>query len=65
MWLNAAVSVDDDSVPPVAKYIRGENLVSGFGACEVEENPDVCIFEWIICLDLKGYIPRCILDKVS
>ncbi|TMW40501.1 hypothetical protein DOY81_014420 [Sarcophaga bullata] len=29
---------------------------------EIEGKTDACIFEWIICLDLKGYIPRYVLD---
>ncbi|XP_058983795.1 steroidogenic acute regulatory protein-like [Musca domestica] len=63
VWFNTAVSIEYEHAPPVSKYVRGENLASGFAACEVEDHPDVCIFEWILCLDLKGYVPRYILDK--
>ncbi|XP_075166850.1 steroidogenic acute regulatory protein-like [Haematobia irritans] len=62
VWVNAAISVTYDKVPINPKYTRGENLVSGFAMHEVEGNPDVCIFEWILCIDLKGYIPRYVLD---
>ncbi|XP_013114456.1 steroidogenic acute regulatory protein-like [Stomoxys calcitrans] len=63
VWLNAAMSLEYPNAPPTMKFVRGENLISGFAACEVENNPDVCIFEWILCLDLKGYIPRSLLDR--
>ncbi|XP_073811698.1 steroidogenic acute regulatory protein-like [Musca autumnalis] len=63
VWFNTAVSIDYEYAPPIPKYVRGENLVSGFAAFEVHGHPDVCIFEWILCLDLKGYVPRYILDK--
>ncbi|XP_013114451.1 steroidogenic acute regulatory protein-like [Stomoxys calcitrans] len=62
VWVNAAISVTYDKIPVNPKYTRGENLVSGFAMHEVEGNPDVCIFEWILCIDLKGYIPRYVLD---
>lgn len=65
VWVNAAISVDYNKVSTNTKYTRGENLVSGFAMHEVEGNPDVCIFEWILCIDLKGYIPRYVLDTVS
>ena len=64
VWLSAAISVEYDKVPAHTKYTRGENLVAGFAMHEIEGKPDACIFEWIICLDLKGYIPRYVLDTV-
>lgn len=44
---------------------RGQNLVASFAMHEIRGKPDSCIFEWILCLDLKGYVPRYILDSVS
>uniref|UniRef100_A0A8W7PGD2 START domain-containing protein n=1 Tax=Anopheles coluzzii TaxID=1518534 RepID=A0A8W7PGD2_ANOCL len=29
---------------------------------EPDRRQDHCIFEWLLCLDLKGYIPRYVLD---
>lgn len=40
----------------------GENLISCWAMREIPAQTDWCIFEWIICLDLKGYIPRYVLD---
>ncbi|XP_075167919.1 steroidogenic acute regulatory protein-like [Haematobia irritans] len=63
VWINAAMSLEYEGAPEVSKFVRGENLITGFAACEVENNTEICIFEWILCLDLKGYIPRYLLDK--
>lgn len=40
-------------------------MVASFAMHEIKGKPNACIFEWILCLDLKGYIPRYILDSVS
>lgn len=44
---------------------RGENLLSCWAMREVDGKGDTCIFEWLLCLDLKGYFPRRLLDAVS
>uniref|UniRef100_A0A1A9VWE5 START domain-containing protein n=1 Tax=Glossina austeni TaxID=7395 RepID=A0A1A9VWE5_GLOAU len=62
VWISAAISVDYNKVPAISKYTRGENLVAGFAMHPVDGKSDACIFEWILCLDLKGYIPRYVLD---
>ncbi|XP_037951370.1 steroidogenic acute regulatory protein-like [Teleopsis dalmanni] len=61
-WISAAISVEYAKVPPTTKYIRGENLITGFVLREIEGKADACIFEWILCLNLKGYVPRYVLD---
>lgn len=30
---------------------------------EIPDQKDWCIFEWLLCLDLKGYIPRYVLEN--
>lgn len=39
--------------------------MSGFAFREIIGKKDSCILEWVLCLDLKGYIPRYVLDAVS
>lgn len=63
MYISSAISIVYPGMPPVSKYIRGENLVSCWAMREVAGKPDVCIFEWLLCLDLKGYMPRYVLDN--
>lgn len=63
IFISAAFSIEYPGVPPNPKYIRGQNLVSCWAMREIENKPDACIFEWLLCLDLKGYIPRYVLDS--
>lgn len=62
VWMSSAISVEYSAVPPTTKYTRGENIVSGFAFREIIGKSDNCILEWVLCLDLKGYIPRYVLD---
>ncbi|XP_004537533.1 steroidogenic acute regulatory protein-like [Ceratitis capitata] len=62
VYLSAAISIDYAQVPPTTKYVRGENLVAGFALREIAGKSDACIIDWILCLDLKGYLPRYVLD---
>lgn len=39
--------------------------MTGFAFREIVGKSDSCIVEWVLCLDLKGYIPRYVLDAVS
>lgn len=65
IYVSAAVGIEFPAVPVNPKYIRGENLVSCWAMREIEGKPEHCIFEWLLCIDLKGYIPKRILDTVS
>lgn len=65
MYVSAAVSLAYAGVPVTQKYIRGENLLSCWAMEEIEGNPDACIFEWLLCLDLKGFVPRYVLESVG
>ncbi|KAH8394786.1 hypothetical protein KR222_005614 [Zaprionus bogoriensis] len=65
VWMSSAISVEYPAVPVTTKYTRGENIVSGFAFREIIGKSDSCILEWVLCLDLKGYIPRYVLDAVS
>ncbi|GAB0093355.1 Steroidogenic acute regulatory protein-like [Sergentomyia squamirostris] len=62
VYVSAAIAVEYPGFPPVKKYVRGENLISCVVAREIPGDPNSCIFEWLLCLDLKGYIPKTILE---
>uniref|UniRef100_A0A182PTL1 START domain-containing protein n=1 Tax=Anopheles epiroticus TaxID=199890 RepID=A0A182PTL1_9DIPT len=62
VYVSAAISIDYPGAPQNTKFIRGENKVSCWAMRELENQKDHCIFEWLLCLDLKGYIPRYVLD---
>lgn len=65
MYISSAQSIDYAGYPACTKYIRGQNLISSMSTREVASHPNECIFEWLLCLDLKGYIPSMVLDTVS
>ncbi|XP_053683580.1 steroidogenic acute regulatory protein-like [Sabethes cyaneus] len=62
VFVSAAISIEYPSVPATTKYTRGENKVSCWAMRELDDQTGYCIFEWLLCLDLKGYIPRYVLD---
>ncbi|KAJ6641331.1 Steroidogenic acute regulatory protein-like [Pseudolycoriella hygida] len=62
VYVSAAISIPYGGVPTSTKFTRGENLLSCWAMREVEGKEDTCIFEWLLCLDLKGYFPRRLLD---
>ncbi|XP_058055101.1 steroidogenic acute regulatory protein-like [Anopheles bellator] len=62
VYVSAATSIDYAEAPCTTKYIRGENNVSCWAMRELDNQKDHCIFEMLLCLDLKGYIPRYVLD---
>lgn len=63
VYMSAAVSIDYPSVPMSTKYIRAQNKISCWAFREIQNKPNTCIFEWLLCLDLKGYIPKYVLDQ--
>lgn len=63
VYMSAAVSIDYPSVPLSSKYIRAQNIISCWAFREIQNKPNTCIFEWLLCLDLKGYIPKYVLDQ--
>uniref|UniRef100_A0A182M9Q9 START domain-containing protein n=1 Tax=Anopheles culicifacies TaxID=139723 RepID=A0A182M9Q9_9DIPT len=62
VYVSAAISIEYPGAPQNTVYVRGENKVSCWAMRELENQKDYCIFEWLLCLDLKGFIPRYVLD---
>lgn len=65
VYISAARSVVYPGYPPGTKYLRGENIITCFATRDVAGHPNECVFEWLLCLDLKGYIMASVLDTVS
>lgn len=63
VYVSAAVSIDHPGAKLNPKYIRAQNIISCWAFRQIQSNPNACIFEWLLCLDLKGYIPKYILDQ--
>lgn len=64
VYVSAAISLAYDKMPTIPKYTRAENRLSCWAMREINGKPDACIFEWLMCIDLKGYVPTSILNKV-
>uniref|UniRef100_A0A182S5R1 START domain-containing protein n=1 Tax=Anopheles maculatus TaxID=74869 RepID=A0A182S5R1_9DIPT len=62
VYVSAAISIEYPGAPNDTIFVRGENKLSCWAMRELENQKDQCIFEWLLCLDLKGYIPRYVLD---
>ena len=65
IFINAAMSVDYAKCPPTSKYIRGDNIMSCWAMRQVDGDEDSSIFEWLLCIDLKGSLPKYVLNTVS
>lgn len=62
IYVSAAMSIDYALYPPTSKYIRGDNIVSCWAMRHVPNEPENCIFEWLMCIDLKGSLPKYVLN---
>ena len=62
IFVSAAMSIDYTLYPPTSKYIRGDNVVSCWAMRHVPNEPENCIFEWLMCIDLKGSLPKYVLN---
>lgn len=65
VFISAALSIDYPLCPPTTKYIRGENTISCWVMRAIEGDSESCIFQWLMCIDLKGSLPKYVLNAVS
>ncbi|XP_031627447.1 steroidogenic acute regulatory protein-like [Contarinia nasturtii] len=63
IYLVSGVSIKYDHMPTVKEYTRGENLMACWAMRESKTDPNICTFDWVMCIDLKGRFPRFVLDK--
>jgi hypothetical protein len=61
--LSCGVAVVHPDMPPNKKYIRGENKSGGWVFKPVKDNPDRCVFCWIVNTDIKGWIPHYVVEQ--
>lgn len=61
-FVSAAMSIDYPLYPPTSKYIRGDNIISCWAMRPVSDDENACIFEWVLCIDLKGSLPKYVLN---
>jgi StAR-related lipid transfer protein 3 len=65
VFVSAAISVDYSQCPQTTKYIRGDNIVSCWAMRPDVDDKESCVFEWVLCIDLKGSLPKYVLNTVS
>ncbi|XP_072106187.1 stAR-related lipid transfer protein 3-like, partial [Mobula birostris] len=63
MYISSGMSTTHDSRPPLKKYIRGENGPGGFVVIKSLRSPNICTFIWILNTDLKGRLPRYLVQQ--
>lgn len=62
-FVSAAMSIEYPLYPPLSsKYIRGDNIISCWAMKPINNEEDACIFEWLLCIDLKGSLPKYVLN---
>ncbi|XP_025830773.1 steroidogenic acute regulatory protein-like [Agrilus planipennis] len=57
-------NTEHQSVPKNEKYIRGENGIGCWIMKPINGDPSKCHFLWVLNTNLKGWIPKVILDTV-
>jgi len=62
VYVSAGGSILHQAMPPQPNKVRGENRPGCFAMRPVEGHPDICLFQWILDTDLKGWIPQAIID---
>ncbi|KAL4617730.1 stAR-related lipid transfer protein 3 [Arapaima gigas] len=62
-YMSAGMSTSHDAKPAHGRYIRGENGPGGFVVLKSSANPSVCTFIWVLNTDLKGRLPRYLIQQ--
>ncbi|XP_074653075.1 stAR-related lipid transfer protein 3-like isoform X2 [Tubulanus polymorphus] len=63
VYFIASRSCEFEDKPPVKQYVRGENHPGGFLFVPDPEDPNRTNFVFILCSDLKGWIPQVVIDQ--
>uniref|UniRef100_A0A8C9SGE6 StAR related lipid transfer domain containing 3 n=1 Tax=Scleropages formosus TaxID=113540 RepID=A0A8C9SGE6_SCLFO len=62
-YLSAGMAAVHEARRPHGRYIRGENGPGGFVVLKSSSNLSVCTFIWVLNTDLKGRLPRYLIDR--
>lgn len=62
-YLSAGMATEHEAKPACARYVRGENGPGGFVVLKSSSNPSVCTFIWVLNTDLKGRLPRYLIQS--
>lgn len=62
VYVSAGGSVLHQAMPQQHQKVRGENGPGCFAMRPVEGHPELCLFQWLLDTDLKGWIPQTVVD---
>ncbi|XP_014666904.1 PREDICTED: stAR-related lipid transfer protein 3-like [Priapulus caudatus] len=63
VYLSAGCGTNHAEMLPTNKYVRGENRVAGYVIKSAPNNPDKCIFTWVVNSNLKGWLPQALVEQ--
>ena len=61
--MSARVGVHHPDCPPSRKHVRGHNKPGGWFFAPSSEGADHCLFGWLMCTDLRSWLPQALIDK--
>ncbi|KAL8175876.1 UNVERIFIED_CONTAM: StAR- lipid transfer protein 3, partial [Gekko kuhli] len=62
-YISAGMATVHGSRPPTSKYVRAENGPGGFVALKCPTNSNLCTLIWVLNADLKGRLPRYLINQ--
>uniref|UniRef100_A0A8C5DG80 StAR-related lipid transfer protein 3 n=1 Tax=Gouania willdenowi TaxID=441366 RepID=A0A8C5DG80_GOUWI len=62
-YMSAGMATKHDAKPPSGRFVRGENGPGGFVVLKSNNNPSICTFIWVLNTDLKGRLPRYLIQQ--
>ncbi|XP_062865320.1 stAR-related lipid transfer protein 3 isoform X2 [Trichomycterus rosablanca] len=62
-YISAGMATLHSAKPPHPRYVRGENGPGGFVVLKSSTNPSICTFIWVLNTDLKGRLPRYLIQQ--
>jgi len=62
IWL-ACVSVEDEKIPQVNSFVRGDLMIVACSAQPTKEDPSICRAQYLVHTDIKGSLPHWLVNK--
>ncbi|KAJ6660612.1 hypothetical protein lerEdw1_017609 [Lerista edwardsae] len=62
-YVSSGMAALHSSRPPTSRYVRAENGPGGFVALKCPTNPNLCTLFWVLNTDLKGRLPRYLVNQ--
>ncbi|XP_005994097.1 stAR-related lipid transfer protein 3 isoform X2 [Latimeria chalumnae] len=62
-YISSGMATAHELKPPLNRFVRGENGPGGFVVLKCANNPSICTFIWILNTDLKGRLPRYLINQ--